>query len=127
MSLKPLKPPGRLNRKALAFGPEICRLHAAGHTCEAIRLALLEAGVKVSRSTVHRELTKPGSRAQFAPVAFVDPVASEPRTWLTPAIGSSSAFANDPRSAKEIAAAFVAGRITNPLLRSRSTHEGSSH
>lgn len=57
--LKPRRPPGRSDRKALAFASEIQRLRAEGHTHESIREALLAAGVPVSTSTVRRELTRP--------------------------------------------------------------------
>jgi hypothetical protein len=44
MDLTPKLPPGRANRKALAFAAEVHRLRAAGYSFEAIRLALREAG-----------------------------------------------------------------------------------
>jgi hypothetical protein len=59
MQLTPRLPPGRKSRKALAFADEIRRLRALGYTNEAIQQALADAGVKVSRSTVHREATRP--------------------------------------------------------------------
>jgi len=46
MYLTPKLPPGRANRKALAFVAEINRLRAAGYSFEAIRLALLDAGAR---------------------------------------------------------------------------------
>ena len=118
MRLAPSRPPGRLNRKALAFGPEIRRLHTEGHTCEAIRLALIDAGLSVSRATVHREIvraTAPGRSAHPPAPSFMKLPSQLPseRTSVT-------TFAGDPRSSKEIAEAFVKGRITNPLLRQRS-------
>src|SRR5204862_5088795 len=58
VTLTPKRPPGRLNRKALAFAAEIQRLHLQGHSCEAIRQALADAGLSVSRSTVTREVAK---------------------------------------------------------------------
>lgn len=66
MQLTPKLPPGRANRKALAFAAEINRLRTAGYSFEAIRMALLEAGVMVSRTTVKREAARkyagPGRR-----------------------------------------------------------------
>jgi hypothetical protein len=58
MQLTPRLPPGRKSRKALAYASEIRRLRAEGYTNEAIREALADAGVKVSRSTVHREASR---------------------------------------------------------------------
>ena len=62
VTLKSRKPPGRLSRKALEFEPEIRRLHFDGHTSEAIRQALLDAGLAVSRSTVKREVARLAKR-----------------------------------------------------------------
>lgn len=53
--LEPIRPPGRSNRKARAFSADICRLLSAGFSLDAIREALAEAGVVVSKSTVYRE------------------------------------------------------------------------
>ena len=55
MQLTPRQPPGRKSRKVLAYASEIRRLRAEGHTNEAIREALADVGVEVSRSTVQRE------------------------------------------------------------------------
>ena len=128
MRLIPRKPPGRLSRKALAFESEISRLRAEGHTCEAIRQALLDAGLSVSRSTVKREVARSAKRSHIARATYavaervrVHPVQSSPGP------PSPLALATDPRSSKEIAEAFVKGRITNPLLRPRINHESSRH
>jgi hypothetical protein len=118
VGLTPRQPPGRLSRKALAFESEIFRLRTEGHSCEAIRQALFDAGLSVSRSTVKREVARLARRQHVAEAR--DPIArhlSEPPRTVV-------AFANDPRSSKEIAESFVKGRITNPLLRRRSNHEG---
>lgn len=56
--LTPRRPPGRLNRKVRAFAGEIGRLHEQGYTFEAIREALADVGVVVSKSTVHREVAR---------------------------------------------------------------------
>ena len=128
MRLTPRNPPGRLSRKALAFEPEIRRLHFEGHTTEAIRQALSDAGLTVSVSTVKREVSRQAKRRQAGePGAALPALISErpaPRTLTT---SLSPAFANDPRSSKEIAESFVKGRNTNPLLRARSANESSSH
>jgi len=60
--LNPKLPPGRVNRKARAFEPEIARLRSQGYTCEAIRAALADIGVNVSLSTVQREAARSKSR-----------------------------------------------------------------
>lgn len=115
MRLNPKQPPGRSTRKALAFASEIARLHVDGYSCEAIRQALADAGVKVSRATVMREVSR---ISKDGPPPFAasrsaasGPVASQPTTHalLPPS--------SDRRSGKEIAAAWMTGRITNPLLR----------
>jgi len=62
MQLKPKRPPGHASRKALRYVREVRRLRAEGHTLESIRLALLDAGVSVSLSTVRREVARPVSR-----------------------------------------------------------------
>lgn len=61
MRLDPKLPPGRSSRKALRYVREVRRLRAEGHTLESIRLALLDAGVSVSLSTVRREAARPPS------------------------------------------------------------------
>ena len=58
MQLQPKHPPGRKRRKLRAFAADIHRLQAEGYTCEEIRQALVESGVLVSRSTVHREAAR---------------------------------------------------------------------
>ena len=56
--LIPRQPPGRTNRKARAFSAEIDRLHGLGYSFNAIREALADVGVKVSLSTVQREVMR---------------------------------------------------------------------
>ena len=128
MRLTPVRPPGRLNRKALAFESEIYRLHLDGHTSEAIRQALLDAGVAVSRSTVKREVARHAMRRQADEArGAVVTLVSEPPALRPPTPTPLLALASDPRSSKEIAESFVKGRITNPLLRARIAHESSRH
>lgn len=59
MRLQPRNPPGHANRKARRYTNDIRNLRAEGHTYETIRLALLDAGVSVSISTVMREARRP--------------------------------------------------------------------
>lgn len=127
MRLTPKHPPGRINRKARAFAQEIGRLRAEGYTCEAIRAALADIGVEVSLSTVQREAARSKRRTlALGRPAIALATASESVT-PTPAPRGESSLANDPRTGKEIAAAFVSSRVTNPLLRNRNNHESRGH
>jgi len=58
MRLQPRNPPGHGKRKARRYANGIRNLRAEGHTYETIRLALLDAGVSVSLSTVIREANR---------------------------------------------------------------------
>ncbi len=128
MSLNPADPPGHLNRKALRYAREIVRLRREGYTCEAIRRALFDAGLRVSLSTVKREAARRLMSAQTLRLEHGSEFAAavSPPAISVPAL-SSAAFAGDPRSGKDIAAAWMKDRITNPLLRSRITVESSGH
>jgi hypothetical protein len=119
MKLSPKSPPGRQNRKARAFSDEIARLRNEGYTCDAIREALADAGVLVSKSTVQRELARPSSKSPTRTPASngTDFQQSVPPT---PGSSFSGALADASRSGKDIAEGFVKGRITNPLIRTRS-------
>ncbi|WP_428424464.1 hypothetical protein [Methylibium sp.] len=130
MKLSPKRPPGRSTRKARAFGAEIGQLRAQGYTFEAIREALAEAGVHVSRSTVQREVarhaqgpTAVGAAGVFLPLA----PARTPAVTEAPAALDGTPARTELRSGKDIAEAFVRDRITNPLLRTRSSNEDSRH
>jgi hypothetical protein len=127
MDLSPKLPPGRANRKALAYACEIDRLRVAGYSFEAIRVALLDAGVKVSRSTVKREVAKGCAVAKPAPQRH-SARASEPaaRSAIGPVLTAPAPFAGDPRSGKEIAEAFMKGRVGNPLMKESSRDESRS-
>jgi hypothetical protein len=59
MRLQPRNPPGHAKRKARRYANDIRSLRAEGHTYETIRLALLDAGISVSLSTVIREANRP--------------------------------------------------------------------
>ena len=142
VTLTPKRPPGRTSRKARAFAADIGRLRTAGYTCEAIREALADAGVQVSKSTVQREVARHRMGS-----AITD--ATSPPSPFTPAdrgllasqapvaVGAPHSSGADPlahglpasegRSGKDIAQAFVRNRITNPLMRTRSRDEDSRH
>ena len=133
MQLKLSDPPGRKTRKVRAYGDEIFRLLGEGYTSEAIREALAEAGLVVSRSTVQREgarVARRRSGAQAgakAPQPAVSPTgraAAGTRTGVPmPNATKPSAFAGDKRSGKAIAEEFMASHIFNPLIRERIEHE----
>jgi hypothetical protein len=128
VTLTPKRPPGRLNRKALAFAPDIQRLHWQGHSCEAIRQALAEAGLTVSRSTVTREVARQAKRRQ--PDQTISGGLAPPAERPSPPEQTSAALstlASDPRSGREIAKAWVADRNPNPLFRARIANESSRH
>lgn len=136
--LVPDKPPGRGTRKALPYADEISRLYASGYTLQAIRQALSAAGVSVSRSTVHREVTRacalahassstPPRPAAPAPqrISLEAPPQGEGQSVPPPVApqaarspGGASPFAKGP-SGEEVAKAFMATQITNPFLREK--------
>jgi hypothetical protein len=89
VQLVPRRPQGsKATRKALGFNAEIRRLRAEGYTFEAIREALEDAGVFVSRSTVMREacrLPRAAPRSAAGGVAHdgsraTDTAPAEPRS-----------------------------------------------
>jgi hypothetical protein len=113
MHLNPKLPPGRANRKALQFAVDIQRLRNAGYTFSAIRTALLDAGIRVSLTTIKREAARRDNaapRAQPEGMAQRQPAAS-------PAVPPAPPLANG----REIAAAFFDANPSNPLLRSKET------
>ena len=122
MKLNPAIPPGRSNRKAREFSAEIARLCIDGYGCRAIREALAEAGVNVSKSTVQREiarLSRPGPRGSLQLLATTAHRPSEPDSPAAPGT-TLPRPAEEPRTGKAIAEAFMKGRNTNPLFRARS-------
>jgi hypothetical protein len=133
--LVPKRPPGRSTRKARAFHDQIQQLHAQGYTLEAIREALAEAGVQVSNSTVQREaarhaLPRPVVAATPGKVQAVDPAATArgAATGKAPPVPAADTTCRaSSQSGKDIAEAFVRGRVTNVLLRIRSHDESSRH
>jgi hypothetical protein len=122
MLLNPSLPPGRRDRKALAFSAEIHRLRLAGYSFEAVRLALLDAGVVVSRTTVKREAAKPLALPLAAPSSAL-PNASHPASSIPstapapiPSAHTRQPIAGHPLRGRDIADEFFKGRISNPLL-----------
>ena len=112
MRLQPRNPPGHANRKALRYANDIRNLRAEGHTYETIPLALLDAGVSVSLSTVMREANRPQTQweldhAQAEQAASQDapPPSAAPGSesvpqavgaTTAPPSGSTSGSAGDP-------------------------------
>ena len=127
MRLNPKHPPGRVNRKARAFEPEIARLRSEGYTCEAIRAALADIGVDVSLSTVQREAARCLKRRSSFVVKEAALASTKNDPAVNPRAPALSVLAGDPRTGKEIADDFVSKRYTNPLLRDRNNHESSRH
>ena len=114
--LEPSGPPGRSNRKARAFQLEIHRLLDEGYSLAAIRAALANAGMRVSKSTVHREAVRRRpvrSALSSLPTPVHDQVAVAARDAVN---GSAVRQRDDAPSGRDIAAAFFEGRITNSLV-----------
>lgn len=123
--LIPKDSPGRRDRRARAFAAQIRELQARGYTLDAIRQALADAGVHVSRSTVHREATRPtvavAARAVGAPSLPTlppDPGLAPAPITPGPALRTSAGPAQQsPPSSKDLAAAYFEGHIANELIR----------
>jgi hypothetical protein len=125
MKLAPTAPPGRSTRKARAFSAEIRELRHQGYTFEAIRVALADAGVHVSHSTVRREVAKtaervPAIRSVHTTASHrISPQPPGPAapSWDAPAT-SVAGVRRLARSApaKEEAEAFFSAHHNNPLL-----------
>ena len=126
MTLAPKLPPGRANRKALQYAVDIRRLRGDGYTFSAIRLALLDAGISVSHTTIQREAARRDACDPPAPQRIV--VRTVPRTPSNADVGvpTTTSFAGDARSGREIAESFTKGRITNPLIQERNRDESRS-
>jgi len=96
-----------------------------GYGCKAIHQALTDAGVVVSKSTVQREvarLSRPTpSAAKHRLASSISLRAVRPEIEATPSpVTTRLQPADGQHSGKEMAAAFMKGRITNPLFRNRS-------
>jgi len=109
--------PGRSTRKARQYGSDIRRLRSQGCTFEAIRAALAEVGISVSKSTVQREAARTGCAVVTAP----------PESSVAALTGSTSncpdlvQLSSGPAptagaSGKEVADAFFERNHFNPLL-----------
>ena len=90
-----------------------------GYSLAAIRAALADAGMRVSKSTVHREAVRRRPVRSALPSLTTpvhDQVAAAARADVN---GSATRRSDDARSGRDIARAFFEGRITNPLLLAR--------
>ena len=126
MKLVPTRPPGPNARKARAYAAEIAQLRAQGYTFEAIREALAGAGVQVSNSTVQREVARTTlSKAPVVPAVAVMPrdrpadSTPAPLALERPATEHGTSAPADALSGRDVAEAFVRGRVNNPLVRAR--------
>jgi hypothetical protein len=108
---------------------EIWRLRDLGYSLDAIRAALAQVGVCVSKSTVHREACRPhlvhisslGS-PNLQTVQLAAP--AQPNTHRAAyersvGVDAGGPAATPPRTGQDIARDFMAGRITNPLILAR--------
>jgi hypothetical protein len=127
--LLPKEAPGRRDRRARAFAAQIRELQARGYTLDAIRQALADAGIHVSRSTVHREATRPiEAAAAVAPAGAArppslakrppDPISAPTPITSAPALCASAGASQAlTPSGKDLAAAYFEGHISNELIR----------
>ena len=117
MKVIPSFPPGRSSRKALAFADDIARLLAGGYSGEAIRRALAEAGVAISKTTMKREVARARARIAHGESAHTG-IRRDTSMHLPLNVPPVLPSANAARlSGREIADDFVRGRINHPLLR----------
>lgn len=120
MTLVPRLPPGRANRKALQFTGDIHRLRDEGYTFSAIRMALLDAGVKVSLSTVKREARRVTLSMHTQRAFIAERPSSAPMANASIADASPAEVSEPPRTVGHaIAEAFFTAHPSNPLLRSK--------
>jgi hypothetical protein len=82
LQLQPNEPPGHRSRKARSFELEIARLRRQGYSLDVIRAALADAGMAVSRSTVHREATRLRVGHSEQSLRSSSPVSQRPATCL---------------------------------------------
>jgi hypothetical protein len=121
MQLHPKRPPGRVDRKAAAYAPQIAELRGAGYTYEAIREALLDVGVVASTSALRREMQR--LRLASRPTAFrAAPGPPTPALAPSPSPSLPTPHA-DPvaASGRDVAEAFFNAHTSNPLLRFKET------
>ena len=125
MRLVPTQSPGRGTRKARDFGIEIAQLRAQGYTLDAIRIALANAGVDVTISTVWREANRAVVAQPAKPVAKAMAASAAPPDAVAPTIAQASASPPaaqtraERRNGNEVAEAFMRSQITNPLIRAK--------
>jgi hypothetical protein len=122
VQLQPTRPPGRADRKAAAYAPEILRLRAEGYTYETIRAALADAGIELSESALRREVrrqqkplvhaARDGPRSSQVPDAPSLPAPQTPATGPPRSRGVSG---------REIAEAFFNAHPSNPLFPTKET------
>jgi hypothetical protein len=127
MRLNPKRLVGRPNRKALAFESEIARLRLEGYSCEAIWDALLDAGLALSLSSVKREVARLAHRAAATAKSIAANPMTQPPAFAATSSPAPASPAKPSLPGKEVAAAWMKDRITNPLLRARIAHESSRH
>ena len=120
MKLAPKDPPDQSTRCARGFAAEIGLLRAQGYTFEAIRQALAETGMAVSKSIVQREVARLASGSSTGSVTASEPSISAPEAASAPFPGEPDP-ANGQLSGKEVTEALINTRNTNPLFRQRST------
>ncbi len=118
MKLIPRTAAGRTNRRARAFSDEIARLHKEGYGYVAIKDALADVGVLVSKSTVQCEVARVARKVPSLHGPQT-PAGRAPKPH-TREVALSPSPPEETRSSKDIAEAFMKGQITNPLLRTRS-------
>lgn len=125
MSLQTRRPPGHAKRKALSYAADIAALRLQGHTYAAIREALEDAGVRVSISTVRREVLKALSKAAVAEPAAAAPgppvsLSSRAKAACPVPVPQPTPGAA-PLPGKAIAEEFMRGRPTNSLYLKESS------
>lgn len=120
MRLQPIRPPGRIDRKAAAYASDIAELRRAGYTFEAIREALLLVGVDASTSALRREMRRLRSPTRPVLPAAHGPPSPAPANAALP---SQRSDATDPvpTAGREGAEAFFRAHPSNPLLSSQET------
>lgn len=128
MTLAPKLPPGRANRKALQFAFDIQQLRNAGYSFSAIRIAILDAGISVSLSTIKREAARRGTAplctqqggemqsppSRTAPMVLGSQLCPGAATSFQPTVPTGA-------SGRDIAEAFFNAHPSNPLFPSKET------
>lgn len=129
MTLEPNEPIGRPNRKARGHLDDIAKLRRRGYSLEAIRRTLANAGILVSKSTVHREAIKSLARhtTPVQELQLPNRGSTRPQPCEAPTARPGTSDTEDHQlvqrmfdthsSGKDFAEAFMRNRISNPLLR----------